>query len=333
MSERVLNALRDIMQEDAGGRGLRAQPGDNLITACPDDLAQACHSLAEHPDPAVMVVTGFFIPAATPPAAETDGPLGAVFLARALVPLGVRVVLAADQSCVRALEAGLHECGLSARVEVVAFDAFPGPDSSDRLAQKTGAVSHLIALERVGPSHTPASLRRQGLSEQSVAEYQTLVGPEHHDRCHNMRGLDITEHTQPAHRLFEDPSPWPVRPVTLGIGDGGNEIGMGKISWETIRRNIANGERIACRVATDHLLVAGVSNWGAYALAAGVLWLRGVAGGDLFDPDREHALLQQMVQAGPLVDGRLGQQAATVDGLTWEQYARVLRELGSAIGM
>jgi hypothetical protein len=51
--------------------------------------------------------------------------------------------------------------------------------------------------------------------------------------------------------------------TTIGIGDGGNEIGMGKIPWEVIRRNIPGGGRIACRVPTSFLLVCGISNWGA----------------------------------------------------------------------
>src|SRR5258707_3766177 len=62
---------------------------------------------------------------------------------------------------------------------------------------------------------------------------------------------------------------------TTGIGDGGNEIGMGKIPWDVIRRNIPNGGLVACRVPTDHLIVCGVSNWGAYGLAAGVAFFRG----------------------------------------------------------
>ena len=140
-----------------------------------------------------------------------------------------------------------------------------------------------------------------------------------------MRGLDITDHTEPADRLFRL---WPqVHPNlrTIGIGDGGNEIGMGKIPHETIVKNIPNGDLIHCRVPTDHLIVAGVSNWGAYALAAGVYVLRGVKPpSDLFDPDRERAILEVMVREGPLVDGVTGKQTATVDGLTWDEYAKPL---------
>jgi len=100
---------------------------------------------------------------------------------------------------------------------------------------------------------------------------------------------------------------------------------MGKVPHETIVKNIPNGDLIHCRVATDFLIVAGVSNWGAYALAAGVYVLRGVTPPpDLFDPDRERAILEVMVRDGPLVDGVTGKQTATVDGLTWEEYAQPL---------
>ena len=86
-----------------------------------------------------------------------------------------------------------------------------------------------------------------------------------------MRGRDVTAATRPAHLLFEK-MPWTMvgGRTTIGIGDGGNEIGMGKLSWATIRKNVPQGGEVACRVPTDYLIVAGVSNWGAYALATGV---------------------------------------------------------------
>ncbi|XP_067403194.1 D-glutamate cyclase, mitochondrial-like [Emydura macquarii macquarii] len=51
-----------------------------------------------------------------------------------------------------------------------------------------------------------------------------------------------------------------------GIGDGGNELGMGKVK-EAVRRHIKNGDVIACDVEADFTIVAGVSNWGGYAVA------------------------------------------------------------------
>ena len=148
-----------------------------------------------------------------------------------------------------------------------------------------------------------------------------------------MRGRDVTPFTDPAHRLFENPT-LILRntPVTIGIGDGGNEIGMGKVPWDTIRRNIPNGGLVACRVPTDHLIVAGVSNWGAYALAAGVALLRGQRlDPELFDVERERELLRVMVEEGPLVDGVTAQRTVTVDGLSFERYAEPLRRIGEIL--
>merc|ERR1719330_1440974 len=55
----------------------------------------------------------------------------------------------------------------------------------------------------------------------------------------------------------------------IAIGDGGNELGMGKVI-DKIRTNpkISNGDLIGAVTSADHLIAASVSNWGGYALAA-----------------------------------------------------------------
>ncbi len=104
---------------------------------------------------------------------------------------------------------------------------------------------------------------------------------------------------------------------------------MGKIPRDVIARNIDRGATIACRVPVDHLIVAGVSNWGAYALAAAVHHLRGTTPApDLFDPRREEAVLRQLVEQDGLVDGKTGRAEPTVDGLSGEEYFGVLTALG-----
>lgn len=344
MSDPRLDRFRELIQVDVNNRGLAAQPERNLLTVCPGDLAAACQSIASHPAPRVAVVTGFFIPHGKPPAAETDGPLGAVFLARALVPLGVKVALLAENWCQQALQVGLAACGLAEQVTLLEIDR---PITADAQPGRT----HLIALERVGPSHTLQSLEAQlgpeAALSQTYLDFSETVPPEHRDRPHNMRGRDISEYTAPAHRLFEffqgDSSPHPQllsrrergdqeRVVTIGIGDGGNEIGMGKIPWEVIRKNIPNGGRIACRIATQHLIVCGVSNWGAYALGHGVRLLRGAPHEPrLYDPEVERELLRIMVEQGPLIDGVTGQQTVTVDGLPFERYVEPLVEMGKVV--
>lgn len=269
-----LAAILAAVQTDPGNRGLARDPEDNLFTATKGDFQAACRSLSQT-DVQVKFLTGFYIPAATPQTFETDGPLGTLFLIRALSYLNYRTYCESESIVIQSINYGM------------------GADDS---YQPCYECSHIIAIERGGPA---------------------LDG-----RCYTMKGRDISnELSQLNDRFLEHRN----LTTTIGIGDGGNEIGMGKIPHETIVKNIPNGDLIHCRVPTDHLIVAGVSNWGAYALAAGIFVLKGITPpDDLFDPDREREILEVMVKAGPLVDGVTGKQEATVDGLTWEEYVKPL---------
>jgi hypothetical protein len=246
MSDYLLDAIRELIQVDVNQRGLRTDPEHNLVTATFGDLRSAAESLANGRDLAVAIVTGFLIPSVSPPQPETDGPLGAVFLARALSALGAEVALACEPACKPALVAGLSLFELRKRVPVHSLDAeavgrMENSDCFNDARFLRRRLTHLIAVERVGPSHR--------------------------DRYYTMTGVDVTDLHSPAHLLFENAANLPGI-TTIGIGDGGNEIGMGKLLWELIDRNIPGGGRIACRVPTDFLIVSGVSNWGAYGLAA-----------------------------------------------------------------
>jgi len=272
-----LAAILAAVQTDPGGRGLAKDPDDNLFTASAGDFAAACRSLAEKKQPAVLVGTGFYIPGATPPTFETDGPLGSSFLLRALSHLDGECIPVAERPVLEAIVKAVGPYNLSVKKR----------------------PTYAIWIERAGPATD--------------------------GKCYTMRGLDITAHLKDeVIKLACQIPPF----TTIGIGDGGNEIGMGKIPHETIVKNIPNGDLIHCRVPTDHLIVCGVSNWGAYALAAGIYVLRGVKPpADLFDPDREREILEVMVREGPLVDGKTGRQEATVDGLTWDEYVKPLIQI------
>jgi hypothetical protein len=52
---------------------------------------------------------------------------------------------------------------------------------------------------------------------------------------------------------------------------------MGKVYDKIIASNILNAKDIACVVSANHLIIASVSNWGGYALAAaiGLISLKG----------------------------------------------------------
>ena len=271
----ILDAIRDAVQTDPGRRGL-----DQLFAAFPADFAEACRGIANHSAPVLEVLTGFCIPTAEPPAFETDGPPGAMFLKRALEPLGIRVRLVGELA---ALMRGV----LAERGEVADVP-------SER-------ATHAVAIERAGPAGD--------------------------GRCYTMRGRDTSEFLDAAHNanFFARGLP------SIAVGDGGNELGMGRIPHELIAANIPDGARIHCRVAADRLIVAGVSNWGAYALAGGIYALRGIQPGDVFDPARELAVVGALVKVGGLVDGVTGRRTATVDGLAWGDYAKPLERIRSLL--
>ena len=55
----------------------------------------------------------------------------------------------------------------------------------------------------------------------------------------------------------------------IAIGDGGNELGMGKVIDQIYNNpKISNGQLIGAVTSADYLIAASVSNWGGYALAA-----------------------------------------------------------------
>lgn len=317
-------SLDALLRRDPGGRGVAAflEDGQPLaagqLEAAARDLAQRGRSVA--------IATGFAIVARDPPVAETDGPPGALYLARVLAGLGVPTVLITDSFGWPLLEAG-RRCGGLDQAALLEFPLDRTADAwiEDFLASPDGAgLTNLVSIERVGPSHTLASLAAQSRSGlPPMADFEREVPLEHRDRCHNMRGVVIDDCTAPIHRLFEAVAVRRPEVKTIGVADGGNEIGMGSVPWEVARRAIARGPagQIACRIATDFLILAGVSNFGAYALAAAVAALRGRA--DLisaWNADAERRLIETLVRDAGAVDGVTGLSQATVDGLPIDEY-------------
>lgn len=144
----------------------------------------------------------------------------------------------------------------------------------------------------------------------------------------NMRGEDITAHTAPLDELFLQAGRLGL--TTIGIGDGGNEIGMGRVFSHMLDTDdpgngIDHGRDIATVVSTDFCLVAGVSNWGAYGLTGALSILTGKP----LLPTAEEAArdLEQVVTDGGAVDGRTHRSEPTVDGLAVTHSIRVLEDI------
>lgn len=321
MAAHLIDQFESLIRRDPARRGLiSSEPLYGPL--CPRHLAGAASHLAAYGE-SVAIATGFFIPRGDPPTAETDGPLGTLLLAQALQQAGIPTTVLTDPPCLPAVTAAaramhfplerIWACPPSGEWVEQFYLTGPGRD-----------LTHLIALERVGPSHTPESLAAQSrLGPAPLTAFLEKVPPEDFDRCHNMRGEIIDASTCNLHLAFERLSHYRPHARTIGIGDGGNEIGMGCIPWEELERRLDGPQsgKVPCRIATDWNIVAGTSNWGGYALAAATLLLRGRV--ELLGPygrEQQQGALEYLVAHGPAVDGVTRRREATVDGLPFLTY-------------
>ena len=221
----------------------------------------------------VLVITGFPIPPMMQ--AETDGPPGALAIAKAVETLGGRAEILTYPEVMNALE----PFGLS---------------FTDR--PDVGNYSLVIAVETPGRA-------RDG-------------------KYYSMSGLEITRET------FD----WAVLEArelgipTIGIGDGGNEAGMGKVV-KLIERYVPHGDRIASVVETDELILSAVSNWGAYGLVAQA----SVEFGRELLPDWDERTIVRAISKLGLIDGVSKTQASTVDGISLDVHEKVVELLNALV--
>jgi hypothetical protein len=284
----VVAAVERLVARDVG-RG-----SELLARYTAGSLRRAAASLLDTPQPRVGIITGFYVPGADPPAAETDGPVGAVQVAAAVIALGGSVRILTDETCVPVLETAIDAAGL-----VVQLDAAPlAPQYQEWEKHYRPELTHMIAIERVGPDWSGGPPR-------------------------NMRGESVEAWTAPLHRAYTAGS-W----TRIAIGDGGNELGMGSLPHDAVAEIIANGDLIHCGVTADALIVAGTSNWGAAGLVAALAALQpDLDVTHLLDPAWTKDILETIVHDAGAVDGVLRKPSPTVDGLSWESYADVLLKL------
>jgi D-glutamate cyclase len=346
----------DVIGTDAGNRGMKP-----LIV--PGDLQRAAQCLVQLPPASrVVILSGFPCCVHCTPPTETDGPPGTLAIARAAHALGHSVVIVTDKCNKAVFEAALRDLAFSRATATItsyttsppsmlvphlSLQVFPSicnEDEEARLSQLAQDCDILIACERAGPS-------KDG-------------------NCYTMRGINMTEMglIAPLHRLVLEKS---SIVSFLAVGDGGNELGMGKVIGQ-IRNNpqIQNGDKIGCVISADYLIAASVSNWGGYALAAATALLKAESLGrrtlaqeqiqELNNANDETAttnntflgldalLVQQWLNwclptedeevalldrcvAAGCRDGVSGKMEATVDGMPLERSLQCLRKIKSAV--
>ncbi|MDA0263137.1 MAG: DUF4392 domain-containing protein [Chloroflexi bacterium] len=233
---------------------------------------------------AVIIVTGFYVLMAGK--AETDGPPGAIAIGEALKALGRQVTYVSDRYATPLLRRYAN------RSDVIDFP----------IDGKTASKKHAAAiLERVKPSLL-ISIERCGRTRE--------------DTYLNMRYADISAYTARLDYLFDSPVP------SVGIGDGGNEIGMGNLA--DVIPTVDSLPNYPAVNQVDRLVIASVSNWGGYGLVAA---MSTIAGRNLLPSvEAETAMLHGMVDAG-LVDGTTGEAVPTADNFSAEENGALLTRL------
>ncbi len=288
---RRLAAIEFLVCRDVGRKTA------DLIAANAGGLGEAARDLAQATS--VGLITGFFVPRGDVAAPETDGPIGTALLAAALAACGVPARIATDTPCADAVRAAVSATGVAVAVDEVGV---ADRVALDRLVGdwRAASLSHAIAIERCGRS------------------------PDGKPR--NMRGVDVSPWTAPLDDLFLG-GPW----KKLAVGDGGNEVGMGRLPAGLIAHTVPNGAEIACVTSCDHLTVAGVSNWGAYGLMAALAvlrpdWQPTIA--KFLTAERDLAVTRAIVDEAGAVDGVTALREATVDGFGPDVHGALVDELG-----
>ncbi len=252
----------------------------------------------------VLVVTG----AGTPPwlpNGETDGPMGAAAIARAIeIGLGAKPVMLAEERNMGPVIAATQAAGLAV-VDPAMF------------TQRTGcAIAIPMPLGAAAGQEMAESLFRE--HKPSAIVFVEKAGPNANGLFHSLLGTSRSPDTMAnAHLLAERAKTEGV--FTIGVGDGGNEIGCGLI-LEAVRdiqpfgrvSKTPEGGGIATVTTTDVLVFAAISNWGAYGIAAALAGLLGNMD-VLHDIDTERRMLERCVDAGAM-DGVEARQVPLVDG-------------------
>ena len=324
---------------------------ENLPLVPYSDLTGAVSSLVEK-GKKVVIITGFYVPVGDPPATETDGPPGALTLAEGLRYLGMEVSLLSDEYTLSALKAGFKVLNLSEKeIPIICFPLeHSDQNHTSRMMNEEDessisirftqdffhslwgkGLTNLVYIERVGPNHTVHSFLAQERQEKPPSkEFEMILPPQIRNRCFSSRLEDITRFTAKTHFLLElaERSNFPIE--SIGIGDRGNEIGAGKIPWEVFKQNYSTHREavFCCRVKTDYLISCGISNWGGYALLAGVALAMGRL--DILKkmtPAQEGAVLDYLVRHGPAIDGMTCKQDHSVDGIEFEDYIKVIERI------
>lgn len=244
---------------------------------------------------------------------ESDGPPGAAALARALHRgLGAIPFIFIEEQFVT---------GMAEVLKAAGFKVLP-PEQAIK-CHKSHAPIHGAAVLPFPTDMKIAEKRANELISNYLPSAVISIekgGMNEYGKIHTSRGADTTETMAKSDYLMIEAKAKNI--VTIGIGDGGNEIGMGVIK-EDIKKNIKYGDKCLCgcgggiapSTITDVLVAAAISNWGAYGIAACLAAiLRNID--VLHGPEVEERILKATSNAS-FIDGITGYVEPSADGLDY----------------
>lgn len=216
---------------------------------------------------------------------ETDGPAGAIALYGVMEKLGTTPIMVCGTPLAEAL------------AEDYRTEKIPVGDTLNESAQAKTILSRyqpslLIAIECPGQAEDGNYYNMRGKNiNQDCARFDAFV------------------------KLADCP--------TIGIGDGGNEIGMGNISEALTKLDI-----IPSTTCCQELVVADVSNWAAYGLIA---LLSKIHEPDFLAECDSRKFLSYLSMHGS-ADGVTGENTLTEDGLPLSEGQALINRLKSVTG-
>lgn len=256
-------ALADPLLMSFQGRGIGnfvRQPGAGNLNTAVDTLLHASR---------LMLCTGFNVGQNLP---ETDGPVGVAILAHACCRAGKQVVIVADAMNAHLVREALlildKECAKQIQIEALDMEVPADMHEFETLLDKH-QVDTVVHTEVPGRNKDGKYL--------------------------NMRGVSIGDFNAALDELLNLANE--RRLSTVGVGDGGNEAGMGGLSGVP---PALNGLEMQAVIPAAHQVIAWNSNLGAIAL--GEFILASADKGKSCQPEIFQAIVRKLFQEGA-VDG------------------------------
>ena len=283
-------------------RGFKSVLYDVARAASPGPLVMEAAMLLNLAPCRIGIVTGAAV-AGHMPLGENDGPFGAVVLAGVLERIGHSVTIYTDPECAGPIRALIAQDGLKAMLVELDRD---NPAQQEKAASDTDI---LIAIERLGGNPNGHIYGMTAVS-----------------RDGGRAKVDAMFHAHAA-----------LGRHSLGIGDGGNEVGFGALRETLVERlpYINQADKTPCgggvfsTVATTKLVVGSTSNLGAYGVCAALALIRNDHT-HCHSPERELALHHVGVGLG-LTDGGGGGVIAACDGIPAEANAAMVLLMRSIV--